>query len=67
MRDLARSAPILEIGPGLGELLVCPRGAGFRDVEACDPSHEVIQACDERGLAVHHITSIPEFLAPRLV
>lgn len=65
IHDVPRNAPILEIGPGLGELLQCLRTANFTDVEACDASLEVIDACAGRGFPVHAITSIPEFLASR--
>jgi 2-polyprenyl-3-methyl-5-hydroxy-6-metoxy-1,4-benzoquinol methylase len=63
VRDVPRDAPILEIGPGLGELLECLRTAQFRQIEACDQSPEIIEACARRGFTVHAITSIPDFLA----
>jgi SAM-dependent methyltransferase len=65
VRDVPRNAPILEIGPGLGELLHCLRGAHFTQVEACDGSPEVVAACASRGFPVEQISSIPDFLASR--
>jgi SAM-dependent methyltransferase len=62
VNDVSRETPVLEIGPGLGELLECLRAAHFTAIEACDMSSEVIEACDQRGFTVHQITSIPEFL-----
>jgi 2-polyprenyl-3-methyl-5-hydroxy-6-metoxy-1,4-benzoquinol methylase len=62
VRDVPRDVPVLEIGPGLGELLECLRRAHFRQVEACDMSPEVIDECRRRGFGVHRIDSIPDFL-----
>jgi SAM-dependent methyltransferase len=60
--DVPRNAPVLEIGPGLGELLVCLRQAGFTRVEACDMSPEIIEECGRRGFDVLPVGSIPDFL-----
>lgn len=63
VNNVPRDVPVLEIGPGLGELLVCLRQAGFRRIEACDGSPEIVEACAQRGLAVDLITSsIPDYL-----
>jgi len=61
--DLPLDLPVLEVGPGLGELLECLRAARFQRIEACDVSPEVIEACARRGFPVEPIESIPAFLS----
>lgn len=42
---LDRDAPILDIGPGRGEMLIALARLGFLDVSAIDISEEVIERC----------------------
>jgi SAM-dependent methyltransferase len=63
--NVPRDVPVLEIGPGLGELLVCLRRAGFTRIEACDMSPEIIRECGRQGFEVLPVNSIPDFLYTR--
>lgn len=57
-----KNAFLLDIGPGLGELLMVEREWGYENVYGIDISPSIIQICKEKGLNVELVSNTTEWL-----
>lgn len=57
-----KEAKILDIGPGLGEMLLIEKEWGYQDVYAIDISPSVIRFCQNNGLECEQVADTSEWL-----
>lgn len=58
---LDKSAPVLDIGCGFGQMLLRLRDAGYSEIQGVDIGNESVQFCQSQGLQVQQIDSISTF------
>jgi SAM-dependent methyltransferase len=49
LSDIPRTASILEVGCGVGNMMACLSEQGFVDIEGCDINADAVEACQARG------------------